>query len=141
MADFLRPVPQIVCAAKPPGSLDLTYFFRLTVSGSSPAGARTVAEMASERNLGTCESETSFGRLTERLFGLEEIWEEKERDESEDEREDTETAIVEELYLRVLCSASVCGIGQNGLAGEVERDNVCALTIVPLRRESVSPGC
>ena len=72
MADFLRPVPKIVCAANPPGSLDFTYIFRSAVSSSS-AEAATVAETTSDGNRDACETETSLDRLKERLFGLEEI--------------------------------------------------------------------
>lgn len=40
----------------------------------------------------------NFDRGKERLFGLEEIWEENEREESEDVREAMETAIVKALF-------------------------------------------
>lgn len=103
IADFLRPVPKIVCAAKPPGSLDFTYILRSAVSNSSEAAA-TEAETTREGNLATCETEMSFGRSKERLFGLEEIWEENERDDNEDVREATETAIVEALWCPSLFS-------------------------------------
>lgn len=53
MAHFLRPVPIIVCAAKPPGRRDLTYFLRSAVSTS--AGEATVADTTS---LGVLKSGT-----------------------------------------------------------------------------------
>ncbi|KAK9165627.1 hypothetical protein Scep_000818 [Stephania cephalantha] len=53
MAHFLRPVPMIVWAANPPGSLDFTYFSRLAVSGSTgEATAAAEAEAIGARRVG-----------------------------------------------------------------------------------------
>lgn len=84
----------IVCAAKPPGSLDLTYFFKSAVSNSSgEATAAAEATTASEEALVRWEMERELERTKESEEGLCEIWEENERDESEDVREDMEIAI------------------------------------------------
>lgn len=93
MAHFLRPVPIIVCAANPPGSRDLTYFLRFVVSSS--AGEATVADITSLGVLRIGATEMDFGCLNKRkVFGCWEIWEENEREENEDVREDIERAIV-----------------------------------------------
>jgi len=53
----------IVWAANPPGSLDLTYFLRSSVSGSASA----VAETVRERGLGKRERERVVAK--ERVLG------------------------------------------------------------------------
>lgn len=83
----------IVCAANPPGSLDLTYFFRSSVSGSASAVAVTTRE---EGVLGKGETERERDSVLakERVQGLWEMWEEKESEEREVVSADRETAIV-----------------------------------------------
>ena len=71
MAHFRRPVPIIVCAAKPPGSLDLTYFFKPAVFNSSgEPTAAAEATTASEWVLVRWEMEREFERTKERVEGL-----------------------------------------------------------------------
>jgi len=88
----------IVWAAKPPGSLDFTYFLRFVVSSSAwgAAEARATREGAVAV---TRESEKGFGRGKERLFGLWEIWEENEREERDEVSEDKEIDIFVVLSL------------------------------------------
>ena len=64
MALLRRPVPMMVCAANPPGSLDLTNFLRSSVSGSASA----VAETTREGVLGKRERERLVAK--ERVLGL-----------------------------------------------------------------------
>lgn len=92
MAVFRRPVPIIVWAAKPPGSLDFTYFVRSSVSKFS--SVETDADTTREETLAKCETEMDFERGRERLFGLCDTLEENEREATEDAREAIETAIL-----------------------------------------------
>ena len=98
MAHFRRPVPKIVWAAKPPGSLDLTYFLRSVVSSS--AGAASVADTTSFGVLsffGEMDIDLDLCNETKGMPGFWEIWEENEREEREDVRGDIagDIAIVE----------------------------------------------
>lgn len=92
MADFRRPVPIIVWAAKPPGSLDFTYFFRSEVSKFSSDA--TDADTTSGDIRAMWETEMDFDLGKARLFGWWEMREENEREEREDVREAIETAII-----------------------------------------------
>ncbi|KAK2452455.1 30S ribosomal protein S9, chloroplastic [Trifolium repens] len=80
-----------VWAAKPPGSLDLTYFLRSAISGSARAMSAVVAVTVNEGNLGEREKVVVLGRKME--VGLREMLEEKESEEREDVRDDKETAM------------------------------------------------
>lgn len=97
MAHLRRPVPMIFCAAKPPGSLDFTYFFSSIVSSSATsAGAATVAvtEREARRADWAGNENNEFVQEKESVFGPWETWEEKERDEREEARFETDKAIV-----------------------------------------------
>jgi hypothetical protein len=90
----------IVWAAKPPGSLDFTYFLRFVVS-SSAGGAAEASATREGAVAVTRESENGFGLGKERLFGLWEIWEENEREERDEVREDKEIDIFVVLSLKI----------------------------------------
>lgn len=80
MADFRRPVPMIVWAANPPGSLDFTCFliFSLSSSAGEASAATATAVTAREGFLGTRERESVLVLANERVFGFWEMLEEKE---------------------------------------------------------------
>ncbi|EHA8590090.1 hypothetical protein COCNU_scaffold014964G000010 [Cocos nucifera] len=115
IAHFRRPVPMIFWAAKPPGSLDFTYFSKLIPSRSAVVGANTppaTAATAVEEEEATI-AEGGFLRRgaalglrqirgRESVCGFEEIWEEKEREEKEEVREEREIAIGA-LFSSLLC--------------------------------------
>lgn len=95
MADFRRPVPKSVWAANPPGSVVFTNFLRSSVSDSTAATA-LAATTRGECFL-TCDKDIGLAKEREYELGFWEIWEEKERDENEEVREDIEIAIFAEL--------------------------------------------
>lgn len=88
-ADFRRPVPNSVCAAKPPGRLDLTKLLRSAVSTPAAAEADTTSGEVEQ----AWEIRRDFERGKDRAFGLCDTWEEKEREDRENAREDIEVAI------------------------------------------------
>ena len=109
MAHFLRPVPMIVWAANPPGSLDFTYFFRSAVSTSW--GEATVASTVRGRGGVLVESESELGRAKERPLGLWEIWDENEREEREEVSEDNN--VIVDIFLQFFFVFSEIWVSEN----------------------------
>lgn len=93
MAHFRLPVPIILCAANPPGSLDLTYFSNVNPSSNPPEEATTdavidgrrLALFLNESEAEDCGSKRS-GRDAD--VGFWEIWEEKESDANDEARDE-----------------------------------------------------
>lgn len=94
MAHFLRPVPIMVCAANPPGSLDFTNFFKSAVSTSGSATAEEAATMRGGNLEALDFKERGLDGAKETdWIGLWEIWEENEREDKDEVREEIEVAI------------------------------------------------
>lgn len=128
IAHLRRPVPKIFCAAKPPGSRDLTYFSRSTVpisSAGASANPAAAAETARGRVLGAeRRKERGFpaGKGMERGWeDAEERWEEKERAEKWEQSE--AVAIATDLRLRRPCCVWLCQRGGRMQITQVSNDS------------------
>lgn len=98
MAHFRLPVPIILCAANPPGSLDFTYLSNVNPS-SNPSGEATKDALIDGRRLALFLNVSEAGdcvfKQSARVVGgaFWEICEEKERDANEEARDESDIPV------------------------------------------------